>query len=209
MSAPDPAAQEGKDASLHLTDSEANADCDTEAVALDIETSGLGNADVVTCVCICAAEWERVWVKEMDVHAICSALNKASVIYGYNAGGFDIPFMQRAWKLSDTQVGVWMSKLVDPLYCVRGLFGTGMCVKLQDVLTRNGMQGKSGSGADAVQLAKDGKWKELSDYCLRDTRQTLELLQQCQKSKIYWNETLEFVKTQQWSLEHCGLAGRE
>ena len=143
---------------------------DTEAVAFDIETTGLSEHDSITCVCVCGADWQRAWAgATIDVNEIVSVLNKAPQLVAYNGATFDIVFMQRAWGLSDTQVGLWMAKLVDPLYVVRGLFGTSMCEKMQTVLLRNGLEGKSGSGLQAIEYAKNGEFEKLSLYCMQDT----------------------------------------
>ena len=99
--------------------------------------------------------------------------------------------MQRAWALSDTQVGLWMAKLVDPLYVVRGVFGTQQCVKLQSVLLRNGLEGKSGSGADAVVLAREQRFQELLLYCEQDTQQCLELMR---KKQILWTDEITLTR---------------
>ena len=195
MSAAFTAAESGEGESVCATDPEEDGN---GLVALDIETTGLGPLDTITCVCVCAAEWERTWVCDIDVEAVCSVLNRASRICAFNGATFDIPFMQRAWRLSDTQVALWMHKLIDPLYSVRGLFGTGMCEKLQSVLLRNGLEGKSGSGADAVRLAQEGRWDELAKYCAQDTRQTLLLIQKSINGSIEWNDHLQLRKGWEW-----------
>lgn len=160
---------------------------DPEAVALDIETTGLTDSDSITCVCVCGKDWRKAWVEPINVFEVCSILNRAPQIAAFNGGSFDIPFMQRAWALSDTQVGLWMAKLVDPLYVVRGVFGTQQCVKLQSVLLRNGLEGKSGSGADAVVLAREQRFQELVLYCEQDTQQCLDLMR---KKQILWTDEI-------------------
>jgi hypothetical protein len=34
------------------------------------------------------------------------------------------------------------------------------------------MESKTGTGAEAVVLAREGQWEKLGDYCLQDTRLT-------------------------------------
>lgn len=169
------------------------------AVAFDIETSGLGPQDTITCICVCGfAEpvtglqtrvWTRTWPLDANDMEIISILNQATKIIAFNGGSFDIPFMQRVWQLSNTQVGLWMAKLVDPLYVVRGLFGTSACVKLQILLQENKLAGKCGTGAGAIDLWHEGRLHELYMYCAQDTEQTLRLLQACEQSDgIKWND---------------------
>ncbi len=47
-----------------------------------------------------------------------------------------------------------------------------MTFPLRALLELNGLPGKTGSGADAIQLARDGNWESLGEYCLNDTRVT-------------------------------------
>lgn len=47
-----------------------------------------------------------------------------------------------------------------------------MTFPLRDLLDLNGLPGKTGSGADAVGLARAGDWARLGEYCLNDTRVT-------------------------------------
>lgn len=169
-------------------------------VTIDIETTGLDSArDGVTCVCVVGSDWHQVWHGEgaagvisaddrETIGAVCRVLNNASMIYAFNGGGFDLPFLQRAWQLSETQLGMWMAKLVDPLYAVRGVLGTTQCEKLQRVLLRNGLEGKSGSGAEAVTMAREGRWEELCAYCVQDTKQTADLL--CMRPTVLWNDNV-------------------
>lgn len=42
-------------------------------------------------------------------------------------------------------------------------------------LTRFFVAGKTGSGADAVALAREGKWDELAEYCMQDTKKTYQV----------------------------------
>lgn len=183
MPSKDPGAQAREAAVLPIVD--------PEAVAFDIETTGLSELDSITCVCVCGAEWHKTWAgPSVDVGEIVSALNKAPQLVAYNGATFDILFMQRAWGLSDTQVGLWMAKLVDPLYIVRGLFGTSMCEKLQTVLLRNGLEGKSGSGLQAIEYAQNGEFEKLSLYCLQDTKECLRLIR---RSRVRWNGDLELA----------------
>ena len=37
------------------------------------------------------------------------------------------------------------------------------------------MEGKTGSGSDALVLAREGKWDELAEYCLQDCVKTREV----------------------------------
>ena len=164
-------------------------------IALNIETTGLGPTDTITCVAIAARDHAWTWTFQSEQDKVNSAdfiaeqLDNAALIFTYNGAAFDIPFMQREFQYSDQQVGAWMAKLVDPLYAARALLGYGACPKLSVVLELNGLPSKTGSGADAVALARNGQWDELVDYCINDTKLTLQLLELPQ---IKWVEGLVF-----------------
>jgi hypothetical protein len=93
----------------------------------------------------------------------------------FNGAWFDIPVLQRWLGLGHEVAGRWMAKLVDPHYAARGLLGTWACARLAVVLELNGLESKSGSGAEAARMARDGRWDELEAYCAQDARVTLSL----------------------------------
>lgn len=43
---------------------------------------------------------------------------------------------------------------------------------MSKVLERNNLEGKTGSGADAIVLAREHEWEKLGAYCLQDTKVT-------------------------------------
>lgn len=168
-----------------------------EPCAMDIETTGVGPLDRVTCVAIAGKQWVWSWVleprgdneelwlrgREDAKHAIKFQLDSASQIYTFNGATFDIPFLQREFEFSDSDVGRWMAKLVDPLYAARALLGYAACAKLNDILALNGLQSKTGCGAQAVDMYLEGRYDELRDYCVSDTVLTFELLD---REVVYW-----------------------
>jgi len=166
-----------------------------DAVAIDIETSGLEPDCKITAVAIAGPDWHVCYtfgphndfIANRD--AILGILDRAPLIYTFNGPGFDIPVMQRCFGLDDKIIGAWMAKLVDPLYAAKGLIGTKACAKLDVVLALNGMPAKTGSGLEAVHMAREGRWRELEDYCLHDTVVTRKLLD-CET--IYWAESLRY-----------------
>jgi hypothetical protein len=98
--------------------------------------------------------------------------------------------LQRCFGLSDAAIGTWMRKMVDPLYAAKGLIGTKACSKLDVILALNGLSSKTGSGLEAVKLAREGRWDELADYCLSDTKLTRELVL-CRP--IFWTHDLQYA----------------
>ena len=166
-----------------------------KAVAVDIETSGLEANCSITAVALVGQEWSVCYTfgpnDDFDYHraAIVTILNEAPLIYAFNAPDFDFPVMQRCFGLSDSTMGNWMAKLVDPLYAAKALYGTKLCAKLDLILALNGLPAKTGSGLDAVHMARDGKWQALAAYCTHDTEVTRRLIG---SQIVYWTEGMTF-----------------
>ena len=167
-------------------------------MSVDIETDGVSKDCNVTCVCVWDGVAGRSWVFRPDTMesdlALCVAelpgmLESASLIYAYNGLRFDLPILAR-WLNLQPLLGDWIRKLVDPLaqastihYAhvrvitelrvqAKALFGTRACIKLDNWLLQNALPTKSGSGLEAVEMAKEGRWDELAAYCMRDTELT-------------------------------------
>lgn len=176
------------------------------SAAFDIETTGLGPADAITCVAIAGSNWSWVWHMgpgynhEETRDEIKFQLDRAELLYAFNGASFDLPFMQRFFGYSDEDVGLWMAKLVDPLYAARGLLGYEACAKLAVILELNDMPPKCGSGSNAVDLAREGRWDELAEYCLGDAQLTYELMA---RDSIRWVRLLRFNKNSvgMWSMQ--------
>lgn len=113
---------------------------------------------------------------------IMEHMDAALYILAFGGARFDLPVLARCfmggWNKEDRDqvLGAWMRKLVDPLYAAPVVLGAGSGQKLDEYLQRNGMPGKSGSGAHAVELARDGKWDELGNYCLDDAHLTYDVI---------------------------------
>ena len=147
-------------------------------LAFDIETTGLHASATVTCV----SAWDpdrgvnfcESTPDGMPVTTFINFLDEAPLLCAFNGVRFDVPFLARCWGLSDSRVASWIIKLVDPFEsCKLALCKT---FSLDSVLRVNGIQCKTGSGAEAVKMAKQGRWAELEEYCMADTRKTHQLV---------------------------------
>jgi len=106
---------------------------------------------------------------------------------GFNAVRFDLPFIGRALSLSAEKVAGWAAKCIDPYLALYS--ANGKTCKLQRLLDLNGLGSKTGTGADAIMLARyvrravdeielecgrpltccrQGRTRELLDYCMTD-----------------------------------------
>ena len=97
-------------------------------------------------------------------------LEAAPRLCAFNGIRFDIPYIIRHWNLDPVLADRWVRKTLDIFEaCKLGLCQT---FKLSQLLAVNNMESKTGSGAEAVMLAKEKRWDELGAYCMQDTRLT-------------------------------------
>lgn len=97
-------------------------------------------------------------------------LDSARGLCAFNGIRFDFPFLQKAWDIPAARVESWIVKTFDVYEACK--LGLGATFSLDRLLAANSLESKTGSGLHAIQLAKEGKWEELGDYCMQDTRMT-------------------------------------
>lgn len=99
-----------------------------------------------------------------------SILDAAPRLCSFNGIRFDIPYIIKDWGLDPARAHDWVWKTVDVFEACK--LGLQQTFKLAQLLAVNNMESKTGSGAEAVVLAEEGRWEELGAYCLQDTRLT-------------------------------------
>ena len=155
-------------------------------LAFDLETSGLDpRKHLITCAAACDPEagLERVFIfARLDagggelVPMLDSAeefmllLDAADRLCAFNGARFDLPFLQYQLGAAPARIAAWRRKLHDVFEGCK--LALGVTFPLRDLLELNGLPGKTGSGADAIGLARAGDWARLGAYCLNDTRVT-------------------------------------
>lgn len=143
-------------------------------LAFDIETTGFNKLDVVTCVSAYDPARNISFVECTPGGArnetFLRLLDEAPVLCGFNAVRFDIPYLARRWNIPDQQVGQWVKKLIDPFEACK--LALNRTFSLNALLEINGWDCKTSSGAEAVNMAAQGRWQELRDYCMADTVKT-------------------------------------
>ena len=144
-------------------------------LAFDIETTGL-EAEFCDVTCACAYDPDR-GVERSFVFALgdspgefMSLLDEAPLLCAFNGVRFDIPFMCKKWGVSDERAGKWVKKMLDPFEACK--VALAQTFSLNRLLAANGLQAKTGSGLDAVNMAREARWTELAEYCMHDTRMT-------------------------------------
>jgi hypothetical protein len=97
-------------------------------------------------------------------------LESAPRLCAFNGVRFDIPYIIKHWRLDIALAERWVRKTVDIFEACK--LGLRQTFKLSQLLAVNNLESKTGSGAEAVQLAREKRWDELGAYCLQDTRLT-------------------------------------
>jgi hypothetical protein len=158
-------------------------------LAFDIETLGLLHETPlpeITCVCFhgrdtagaTVVEQLRLWglppeERAENVGRILALLDSAEVIGGFNAILFDLEYVRRALCVDAERALKWVLKCVDPYMCARLVLGEG-CT-MSTMLALNGLESKTASGKDAIQMARNGEWAALLGYCHMDAKLTFDL----------------------------------
>jgi uncharacterized protein YprB with RNaseH-like and TPR domain len=99
-----------------------------------------------------------------------SILDAAPRLCAFNGVRFDIPYIIKDWGLDPARAHALVAKTVDVFEACK--LGLGQTFKLEKLLAINSMESKTGSGAEAVRLARERRWEELGAYCMQDTRLT-------------------------------------
>ena len=154
-------------------------------MSFDIETTGLDpQVCSVTCACAYAPE---AGLKETffgpDIPKLLDLMDRAHTLCAFNGARFDIPFLQtrceiecslvgvgpqargRRYGIDDRRVGLWVLKLLDVYEGTHKAFGGAF--PLNRLLQANGMESKTGTGGEAIELARAGRWEELGEYCMQ------------------------------------------
>ena len=115
--------------------------------------------------------WPEETLRGTPYEFLMSILDMAVGIVAYNGAHFDLPVLAGHNKI---RLHMWMQKLWDPM--VRLRHETGHRFSLAQLLSKNGIDPKSGKGSEAPAQWKRGlanrndprPWDELDDYCMRD-----------------------------------------
>ena len=154
-------------------------------LTFDLETTGL---DPATCLITCAAAYdpdaglEQIFIMaRLDergeivpvldrAEEFMALLDGADRLCAFNGARFDLPFIQHQLGAAPERVRAWRLKLHDVFEACK--LALDVTFPLKALLQLNDLPGKTGSGTDAIQLARDGNFLALGEYCLNDTRVT-------------------------------------
>jgi hypothetical protein len=131
---------------------------------------------------ICVYDMQEGWLYIYDdtplsLRAAISHLESADVVVGYRSEAFDRPCLEGVWgRRIKFKEHIDLYALIARRNAGKGIVGKRGEFKLGTVCKRTFGRGKTGSGAHAPQLAKEGRWGELFNYCGHDVRLTRDLL---------------------------------
>ncbi len=108
--------------------------------------------------------------EEHELGQLQNILIDSSLIIGFNLIGFDMPVLQAYFSVDVKTLPVFdiMADLHVKL---------GHRVGLDSVAQATLGVGKTGHGLDAIRYYREGKMKELKDYCLNDVKVTREVFE--------------------------------
>ena len=146
-------------------------------LAFDIETLGLdpmqpGNRITVAAVYDPDTGVERVFnfLTGDNPEDFLAMLDGAERLCAFNGARFDIPFIQKSLHVHPPRAQAWLAKLFDVFEICK--LAINVTFSLNALLAENGMPTKTGSGLEAIALARKGDHERLQAYCMDDTRFT-------------------------------------
>jgi DEAD/DEAH box helicase domain-containing protein len=129
---------------------------------------------------------EYISYEEKDMMKFEERLQTADLLIGFNIRRFDMAVLQPYLFKTVDQFPVL--DLLDDIEKARGHRAS-----LDSVARATVKEGKSGDGAEALVLFKEGRMDELKKYCLDDVRLTKDVYEYgCREGKIYFTSTWDF-----------------
>jgi DEAD/DEAH box helicase domain-containing protein len=124
--------------------------------------------------------------EEKDMMKFSERLQTADLVIGFNIRRFDMAVLQPYLFRPVEQFPVL--DLLEDIEKARG-----HRVSLDSVARATVKEGKSGDGAEALVLFKEGRMEELKKYCQDDVRLTKDVYEYgCREGKIYFTSTWDF-----------------
>lgn len=161
-------------------------------LAFDIETEGLDSRKCqITVACVYDPERNirrtfnfvaKPSTFESQKHEFMRMLDEAPCLCTFNGVRFDIPFIAARFGADAERQGRWVEKLFDIFEVCK--LGLGSSCSLNNLLKANGHDVKSSNGMQAVIWARQKRWRQLEDYCMKDTVLTYEISARALKEPI-------------------------
>ena len=124
--------------------------------------------------------------EERELMVFEKRLREADLVIGFNIRRFDMPVL--APYLFSSVADIPVLDLLDDIEKARGHRAS-----LDSIAGPTLKQHKSGNGADALVLFKEGKMDELKRYCLEDVRLTKEIFEYgCREGKVLFTSNWDY-----------------
>lgn len=131
-----------------------------ELTDMDISVVSIYNSKDKSMESFLVEDFGRMW----------KLFEQTDIIVGYNIDHFDIPILNKYYSGDLTQI-----KSIDILTSIKDSFGRR--VKLDDVAKATLGTNKTSHGLQAVEWWKEGKIKEIIEYCEADVRITRDVFE--------------------------------
>lgn len=119
---------------------------------------------------------------ENELSSLFRKIEHASELIGFNIAKFDVPVLAPYYIGNLAKIPV-----LDMLDHIQKILG--MRIALDDLARATLDIKKSGHGLMAINYFREGKWKELSDYCLSDVKITRMLYEYGKENKkVYFHD---------------------
>lgn len=122
--------------------------------------------------------------EEREMEELAALFRQANRLVGFSMNRYDVPVLNRYFQgLSDVAgLDLWQKERVDLLAEIEA--ATGARIGLDRLAWANLGTGKTGHGAEAIDLYRNGEMEKLKAYCLKDVELTKELYDLCKKNKF-------------------------
>lgn len=112
--------------------------------------------------------------EENQIEELAELFHDAKTIVGFSMNRYDVPVLNNYFqRLGASAPKLWEMERVDLLEEIE--MSTGQRVSLSRLAEANLGVKKDHDGSEAITLYRDGKMKELKEYCLNDVKLTKEL----------------------------------
>lgn len=163
-----------------------------DTVVFDIETQnfftdpevGWGNYEALRISVIGAysyAEDKYFCFEENEVDKAAELFRRAKLLVGFSMNRYDVPVLNRYLARTHPPVNLFDKNRLDLLDEVEMVVGRR--VSLEKLAQANLGVGKTGDGARAIELYRQGRMEELKNYCLQDVEITRRLFEQYRDEK--------------------------
>lgn len=122
--------------------------------------------------------------EEGEMEELAVLFRGASRLVGFSMNRYDVPVLHRYFQgLGDTAgLDLWQKERVDLLAEIEA--ATGERIGLDRLAWANLGMGKTGHGAEAIELYRNGEMEKLKAYCLKDVELTRALYDLSKKNRF-------------------------